>query len=79
LKHGGLSTESQKFEVVKAIARADMMIVESCFGKCGTNFSSSQLNPDCMIKCYNKYFDASMVWGPIYGRMLYLGLRIKIK
>lgn len=28
---------------------------------------------------YNKYFDASMVWGPIYGRMLYLGLRFKIK
>ncbi|MBX3165408.1 MAG: TonB-dependent receptor [Bacteroidetes bacterium] len=28
---------------------------------------------------YNKYFDASMVWGPIYGRMLYAGLRLKIK
>ncbi len=28
---------------------------------------------------YNKYFDASMVWGPIYGRMLYVGLRFKIK
>lgn len=28
---------------------------------------------------FSKYFDASMVWGPIYGRMLYLGLRFKIK
>ncbi|MDP3557024.1 MAG: TonB-dependent receptor [Bacteroidota bacterium] len=28
---------------------------------------------------FNKYFDASMVWGPIYGRMLYIGLRYKIK
>jgi outer membrane receptor for ferrienterochelin and colicins len=28
---------------------------------------------------FNKYFDASMVWGPIYGRMLYAGLRFKIK
>jgi len=28
---------------------------------------------------YSKYFDASMVWGPIYGRMLYIGLRYKIK
>ncbi len=28
---------------------------------------------------YSKYFDASMVWGPIYGRMLYAGLRYKIK
>lgn len=28
---------------------------------------------------FNRYFDASMVWGPIYGRMLYAGLRFKIK
>ncbi len=28
---------------------------------------------------YSHYFDASMVWGPIYGRMLYLGLRLKVK
>ena len=28
---------------------------------------------------FSKYFDASMVWGPIYGRMLYVGLRFKIK
>jgi hypothetical protein len=28
---------------------------------------------------FNKYFDASMVWGSIYGRMMYVGLRYKIK
>jgi outer membrane receptor for ferrienterochelin and colicins len=28
---------------------------------------------------YSPYFDASMVWGPVYGRMLYMGLRYKIK
>lgn len=28
---------------------------------------------------FSKYFDASMVWGPIYGRMLYAGLRYKLK
>ena len=28
---------------------------------------------------FTKYFDASMVWGSIYGRMLYAGLRLKIK
>ena len=28
---------------------------------------------------YSRYFDASMVWGPIYGRMLYAGLRLKFK
>ncbi len=30
-------------------------------------------------KPFGPYFDASMVWGPIYGRMLYAGLRFKIK
>lgn len=28
---------------------------------------------------FNKYFDASMVLGPIYGRMMHVGLRYKIK
>jgi hypothetical protein len=28
---------------------------------------------------FGKWFDASMVWGSIYGRMLYGGLRFKIK
>jgi outer membrane receptor for ferrienterochelin and colicins len=28
---------------------------------------------------FSKYFDASMVWGPVYGRMMYVGLRFKIK
>lgn len=28
---------------------------------------------------FSKYFDASMVWGPIYGRMLYIGIRYKFK
>ena len=30
-------------------------------------------------QAFSKYFDASMVWGSIYGRMLYGGLRFKIK
>ena len=28
---------------------------------------------------FGPYFDASMVWGPVYGRMLYGGLRLKLK
>jgi hypothetical protein len=28
---------------------------------------------------FSRYFDASMVWGPVYGRMLYAGMRLKIK
>ncbi len=28
---------------------------------------------------FGQYFDASVVWGPVTGRMLYAGLRLKIK
>ena len=28
---------------------------------------------------FGKYFDASMIWGPLSGRMLYGGLRFRIK
>ncbi len=28
---------------------------------------------------FSQYFDASMIWGPISGRMLYFGWRLKIK
>jgi len=28
---------------------------------------------------FGPYFDASMVWGPVYGRMFYGGIRFKIK
>jgi hypothetical protein len=28
---------------------------------------------------FSPYFDASMVWGPVTGRMLYAGWRLKIK
>lgn len=27
---------------------------------------------------FGSYFDASMVWGPVFGRMLYIGIRIKL-
>ncbi len=28
---------------------------------------------------FNPYFDASMIWGPVFGRNLYAGLRYKLK
>jgi len=28
---------------------------------------------------FSEYFDASLIWGPITGRMFYAGLRFKIK
>lgn len=27
---------------------------------------------------YSPYFDASMIWGPVFGRMIYVGLRYKV-
>ncbi|HEY1038849.1 MAG TPA: TonB-dependent receptor, partial [Bacteroidia bacterium] len=43
-------------------------------------FNYRQSNPIVSNdKPFGTYFDASMVWGSIYGRMLYGGLRFKIK
>ncbi len=28
---------------------------------------------------FNQYFDASLVWGPVSGRMFYTGLRFRIR
>jgi hypothetical protein len=28
---------------------------------------------------FSPYFDASLVWGPVTGRMLYAGWRLRIK
>ena len=28
---------------------------------------------------FGQYFDASMIWGPVYGRMFYAGIRFKVK
>lgn len=39
-----------------------------------------QLSPIVAVNDpFGKYFDSGMVWGPIYGRMIYAGLRFKIK
>ena len=28
---------------------------------------------------YNKHFDSSLIWAPIFGRMIYLGFRFTLK
>ena len=28
---------------------------------------------------FGPYFDSSLIWGPIFGRMFYAGLRLKFK
>jgi outer membrane receptor for ferrienterochelin and colicins len=43
-------------------------------------FNYKQLHPIVSSdQPFGPYFDAAMVWGPIYGRMLYAGLRLKVK
>ncbi|QPH41787.1 TonB-dependent receptor [Pedobacter endophyticus] len=43
-----------------------------------TNFK--QQNPIVSAdQPFSPYFDGSMVWGPIYGRMVYVGMRFRIK
>ena len=42
-------------------------------------FDFKQNNPIIdAAKPFNQYFDASMVWAPVFGRMFYAGLRFKI-
>jgi outer membrane receptor protein involved in Fe transport len=42
-------------------------------------FNSTQTNPILDWEHpSSQYFDASLVWGPISGRMIYAGLRLKI-
>lgn len=48
----------------------------------GVENALNMRQPDPIVAAhdpFSKYFDASMVWGPIYGRMLYGGIRYKIK
>jgi len=28
---------------------------------------------------FSQYFDSSLIWGPVFGRKIYFGLRYKIK
>ena len=43
---------------------------------------TNYFQPDPIIAAnqpFNPYFDASLVWGPVSGRLLYIGMRYKIK
>ncbi|MFY7963462.1 MAG: TonB-dependent receptor domain-containing protein [Chitinophagaceae bacterium] len=43
-----------------------------------TAFTQQQLIVDSQNP-FGQYFDASMIWGPVNGRIIYLGMRFKIK
>jgi hypothetical protein len=48
----------------------------------GVENIGNYIQPDAIIAAnepFGRYFDASMVWAPITGRMLYAGWRLKIK
>jgi len=42
------------------------------------NFYQKQLIVDA-ANPFSQYFDASVVWGPTFGRMVYMGVRFKLK
>ena len=43
-----------------------------------TAFTQQQLMVDPKNP-FGQYFDASIIWGPVNGRIIYLGMRFKIK
>ena len=48
----------------------------------GTENLGNYMQPHPIIAAsqpFGPYFDASLVWGPINGRMLFVGWRYKIK
>lgn len=47
----------------------------------GENLTNFKLNNPIIASSdpFSKYFDASMVWGPVFGRMIYFGARFTIK
>lgn len=58
------ATDSAKYEGVKATINSQLVLVESCLGKCNANFNEGGLGADgdvCMTKCYNKFFDSVLV------------------
>jgi hypothetical protein len=51
-------------------------------GYIGVENASNYFQQNSIISAaqqFSQYFDASMIWGPISGRMLYFGWRLKIK
>jgi len=51
-------------------------------GYIGVENASNYFQQNAIISAaqpFSQYFDASMIWGPISGRMLYFGWRLKIK
>lgn len=48
----------------------------------GAENLGNYMQPEPIVNAYQPfqpYFDASQVWGPVFGRMLYGGLRVRVK
>jgi len=74
-----LSNRSDDFVLVHAqLTRVFNSAFEMYLG--GENLGNfRQANPIISAENpFNSYFDASLVWGPVFGRMVYAGLRFKI-
>jgi outer membrane receptor for ferrienterochelin and colicins len=74
-----LKNETEAFAVVHAQVTHKFKHLDIYFG--GENLTNyTQKNPIVAAdQPFGKYFDTSMVWAPITGRMFYAGLRLTIK
>jgi len=62
------------FQVTRSVKRLD------AYAGCENILDYKQSNPIIDSKApFGKYFDGTVVWGPIKGRMFYIGIRYKIK
>lgn len=58
--------DSQRYEATKQFVHMDLNLIESCMTKCQVNYGAgestlSATEQPCMQKCYNKFFDSSLV------------------
>ena len=64
IKQAAYENDAQKYEGVKAQIAAEFSLVEGCLGKCAVAFDGNALSATeapCMVKCFNKYFDSSLL------------------
>ena len=68
IQNQSFGRDSQRYEATKQFVLMDLSLIESCMSKCQVNFKDQQSSPNlsvseqpCMTKCYNKFFDSSLV------------------
>ena len=79
LDPGGVNQSPSYFQMNTQITKVFSDIFEAYIG--GENLTN-YMQHDAIVNAANPYaqnFDASMIWGPMMGRNIYIGIRYKIK